>query len=380
VLALQGGFSYQTSVFNRATQAERQPGSSFKPFVYAAALDKGYTPATIILDAPITVESGGQIWRPQNASERYYGPAPMRIGLEFSRNLMTIRLAQEIGMATVSDYAERFGVYDDMPELLSYALGAGETTLYQMVAAYAMFANGGRRIEPTVVDRVQGRRGDTIWRHDAQRCPACAVASLEEVPNPMPSGNRIMDPITAYQVTSMLEGTTTQGTATRAFADVPVPVAGKTGTTNEARDVWFVGFTSEIAAGCFVGYDEPTPLGRGAFGGTICAPVVAEFFREVYRDRTAPPFRAPPGITRVTVNRWTGRPQGSGEVISEVFREGNGPEDGVVIGQVDDTGFFSRPDPDTAPEPGTANPETRTAQEPGAPRASDGFSAPGGLY
>jgi penicillin-binding protein 1A len=381
VLALQGGFSHGASVFNRATQAMRQPGSSFKPFVYAAALDRGYTPATIILDAPVTVDTGAGMWRPQNSSGRYYGPAPMRIGLEMSRNLMTIRLAQEIGMETVADYAKRFGVYDAMPPLLSYALGAGETTLQQMVAAYAMFANGGRQIAPTLVDRVQDRHGRTIWRHDAQDCLTCGAADMALLPDPSMTGAQIMDPITAYQITSMLHGVTLRGTAVRPFADVPVPVAGKTGTTNDARDVWFVGFSPRIAAGCYIGFDEPTPLGASAFGGTLCAPMVAEFYRKVYADRPGGTFREPEGIVRVAVNRWNGQPGGGADSIQEVFRVGQDPEStGPVIGSEIDSFFFGGAISalDAGPEVQGAGPQGGGATRP--PRASDGFGAPGGLY
>ena len=215
VLAMQGGFSYQSSVFNRATQALRQPGSSFKPFVYAAALDSGYSPATIVLDAPIEVATAAGIWAPENSGGTYYGPTPIRTGLEQSRNLMTVRIAQDVGMDTVAEYAENFGVYDDMPELLSYSLGAGETTLYNMVAAYAMFANGGLRVEPTLVDRVQDRYGRTIYRHDQRACEGCSGDDLRDAAQPLVHSNaeRIMDAITAYQITSMLQGAVARGTS-----------------------------------------------------------------------------------------------------------------------------------------------------------------------
>ena len=381
VLAMQGGFSYGNSVFNRATQALRQPGSSFKPFVYAAALDRGYTPSTVILDAPVTVDTGAGLWRPQNSSGRYYGPAPMRIGLEMSRNLMTIRLAQEIGMETVAEYAERFGVYHDMPPLLSYSLGAGETTLSQMVSAYAMFANGGRQITPTLVDRVQDRRGRTIWKHNAQLCESCRAADPRRLPDPVQAGSTIMDPVTAFQITSMLRGVTTRGTAARPFANVPVPVAGKTGTTNDARDVWFVGFTPRIAAGCYIGYDEPKPLGRNAFGGTLCAPAVAEFFKAVYETRAPGQFEEPDGVMHVAVNRWSGRPGGGPDAIDEVFRIGQGPDTapGAVIGSEDDSFYFGGAV--SALEEGPAEGPAQTVAQPvTVPRAADGFGSPGGLY
>ena len=215
VLAMQGGFSYQSSVFNRATQALRQPGSSFKPFVYAAALDNGYSPATIVLDAPIEVATGAGIWKPENSGNTYYGPTPMRTGIEQSRNLMTVRIAQDVGMDTVAAYGERFGIYDNMPPLLSYSLGAGETTLYKMVAAYAELANGGLKVEPTLVDRVQDRYGKTIYRHDQRPCEGCTADDVADASAPQvhSDAERVMDAITAYQVTSMLQGAVSRGTS-----------------------------------------------------------------------------------------------------------------------------------------------------------------------
>ncbi len=264
VIAMQGGFSYQHSVFNRATQAERQPGSSFKPFVFAAALDSGYSPATIVVDAPIEINTPQGVWRPQNASNRFYGPTPLRTGIEQSRNLMTIRLAQEVGMDTVARYAEKFGVYEDMGRVLANALGADETTLFKMVSAYAMFANGGERVEPTLVDRVQDRYGNTVYKHDQRVCEDCTLASLQPGQGPTVRSNRerVMDEVTAYQLTSMMQGVVDRGTA-RKTVNLPVPTAGKTGTTNDAKDVWFVGFTSNIVAGCYIGYDQPRSLAGG---------------------------------------------------------------------------------------------------------------------
>lgn len=330
VLALVGGFSYEHSVFNRATQAKRQPGSSFKPFVYAAALDNGYSPATVVLDAPVVINQGtGRAWKPKNYSNRFYGPSPLRLGLEKSRNLMTVRLAQDVGMATVADYAERFGVYDDMPAHLSFSLGAGETTLYKMVAAYGMFANGGRRVEPTLVDRIQGRRGETIYRHDKRICEECVVEEQASVePWPVPVARRIMDRVTAYQLVSMMEGVASRGTAAR-LSSLGVPVAGKTGTTNDAKDAWFVGFTPNLVAGCFVGYDNPRPMGKGGTGGGMCAPIFEDFIRDSLKIRPAGSFRKPPDTVYATVDRSTGErlPDGSGgNTIREVFREGQAPD------------------------------------------------------
>ena len=240
VHAMQGGFSYQSSVFNRATQALRQPGSSFKPFVYAAALDGGYTPATIVADEPITVNTPQGLWTPKNSGGGYYGPTPLRTGIEQSRNLMTIRIADDIGMNVVASYAEKFGVYDKLEPFLANSLGAQETTLFKMVAAYAMFANGGERVEPTLVDRVQDRRGRTIYRHDRRICETCDQPAIPAgiAPQITADRERVMDAVTAYQLTSMLQGAVTRGSGKG--VNLPVPVAGKTGTcllyTSDAAD------------------------------------------------------------------------------------------------------------------------------------------------
>ncbi|MXQ07053.1 PBP1A family penicillin-binding protein [Alphaproteobacteria bacterium GH1-50] len=337
VLAMQGGFSYQDSVFNRATQATRQPGSSFKPFVYAAALDSGFTPATIIIDAPIEVDvGGGQIWRPKNASNQFYGPTPLRTGIERSRNLMTVRLAEEVGMQTVAGYAERFGVYDDMQPFLANALGSQETTLYRMVAAYAMFANGGERVTPTLVDRIQDRWGTTIYRHDQRRCEDCVTRELPagELPDIQTNRQQVMNPITAYQLTSMMRGVVERGTAS-GTVNLPVPTAGKTGTTNDAKDVWFVGFTSTIAAGCYIGYDLPEPLGRGASGGGMCGPVFQKFMEKAVEKYGGGRFAIPPGGRFIKIDRFTGARLPDdvvGEnVVAEYFREGEEPVFGITF-------------------------------------------------
>jgi penicillin-binding protein 1A len=335
VLAMQGGFSYQDSVFNRATQATRQPGSSFKPFVYAAALDSGFLPSTIVIDAPIEVDTPQGLWRPKNASNKFYGPTPMRTGIEQSRNLMTVRIAEEIGMQTVAGYAERFGVYDRMDAFLANSLGAQETTLFKMVAAYAMFANGGERVEPTLVDRVQDRNGKTVYRHDQRKCEDCRTASLDPglVPQVISNRERVMDAITAYQLTSMLEGVVKRGTAQG--INLPVPVAGKTGTTNDAKDVWFIGFTSNIVAGCYIGYDQPRTLGDDASGAGFCGPVFQSFMETAITKYGGSEFLVPPGGYFINIDRFTGArlPDGaSGEnVVAEYFREGEDPTFSVLV-------------------------------------------------
>ena len=335
VIAMQGGFSYQDSVFNRATQAKRQPGSSFKPFVYASALDSGYSPATIVIDAPIEINTPQGVWRPRNSSNKFYGPTPMRTGIEFSRNLMTIRLAQEVGMDVVADYAERFGVYENMGQFLANSLGSEETTLFKMVAAYAMFGNGGERVEPTLVDRVQDRYGETIYRHDQRDCTDCDNPAIAEDRSPRILSNRerVMDGITAYQLTSMMQGVVNRGTASSAI-DLPVPVAGKTGTTNEAKDVWFVGFTNTLVAGCYIGYDRPRPLGRGTYGGNTCGPVFQEFMEEAIAKYGSGKFRVPPGGHFIKIDRFSGarlaNDASGANVVAEYFRDGEEPIFGIT--------------------------------------------------
>ena len=339
VIAMQGGFSYQNSVFNRATQATRQPGSSFKPFVYAAALDSGFTPATIVVDAPIEINTPQGVWRPKNASRRFYGPTPLRTGIEQSRNLMTIRLAQEVGMDVVAGYAERFGVYDRMGQYLASSLGAEETTLFKMVAAYAMFANGGERVEPTLVDRVQDRWGKTIYRHDQRVCNECNLPNIATglAPTIVSNRERVMNAITAYQLTSMMQGVVSRGTA-KGRVNLPVPVAGKTGTTNDGKDAWFVGFTSNIVAGCYIGYDTPQSM-AGASGGGFCGPVFNEFMQKAVAKYGSGKFRVPPGGRFIKIDRFTGArlsDDASGpNVVAEYFRDGEEP----VFGLAFDGGF-----------------------------------------
>ncbi|WP_151718751.1 penicillin-binding protein 1A [Gemmobacter serpentinus] len=327
VMAMQGGFSYQDSELNRASQALRQPGSSFKPFVYAAALDSGFNPSTIVVDAPIELNTPQGLWRPKNASNKFYGPTPLRTGIEQSRNLMTVRIAQEIGMETVAGYAERFGIYDRMNAFLSNSLGAQETTLLKMVSAYAMLANGGERVEPTLVDRVQDRYGKSVYRHEARSCTNCEAAILPagEAPTIVSKRERVIDAITAYQITSMMEGVVQRGTGRG--INLPVPVAGKTGTTNDAKDVWFVGYTSNIAAGCYIGYDNPRTLGGNASGGGLCGPVFESFMRAAVKKYGGGKFAVPPGGHFVKIDRFSGArlpdtAQGD-NVVSEYFRDGD---------------------------------------------------------
>ncbi|MFV0386417.1 penicillin-binding protein 1A [Paracoccus sp. (in: a-proteobacteria)] len=384
VMAMQGGFSYQSSVFNRATQAMRQPGSSFKPFVYAAALDNRYTPATIVVDEPITLNTPEGLWEPQNASGKHYGPTPLRTGIEQSRNLMTIRIAQDIGMDRVAEYAEKFGVYDHLAPYLANALGAQETTLFKMVAAYAMFANGGERVEPALVDRVQDRRGRTIYRHDKRVCETCGMQALPAGQGPVIDNNRerVMDAVTAYQLTSMMEGVVKRGSGKG--VNLPVPIAGKTGTTNDAKDVWFIGFSSNIVAGCYLGYDQPRTLGRNAFGGTLCVPVFNAFMREAVKEFGGTEFKVPPGGYWVKIDRFTGQrlpDDASGEnVVAEYFRDGSDPDwlsPYVVAGFGDDNVVL----PWKSESGGVTSITTSTGKRKIIPKKADfGTMSSGGLY
>ncbi len=350
VLALVGGFSFDQSQFNRATQALRQPGSSFKPFVYAAALDNGYTPSTVVMDAPISIDMGpgGGVWTPENYSRKFYGPQTLRFGLEQSRNVMTVRLAQDVGMPLIGEYAKRFGVYDDLPNYISYSLGAGETTVLRMTTAYSMFANGGRRIKPTLIDRIQDRYGHTIYRHDQRECRACGGDKWRNQPEPtlVDKREQVLDSMTAYQITSMLLGVVERGTAT-VVREVGKPVAGKTGTTNDEKDAWFIGYTPDITVGSYIGYDKPRHLGRGATGGHIAAPIVKDFLKMALADKPAVPFRMPSGLKLVRIDPRTGMRAvgGEGRSIYEAYKPGTAPPDSyAIIGVTDSDGrSFSVP-------------------------------------
>ncbi len=334
VLALMGGFSFAASQFDRAVQAKRQPGSSFKPFVYAAALDNGYTPASIVLDAPIAIEQGaGQdIWKPQNYGKKFYGPSTLRLGIEKSRNLMTVRLAQDMGMPLISEYARRFGIYDNLLPVLSMSLGAGETTLLRLTNAYSMLVNGGRQVNATLIDRIQDRYGKTIWRHDTRKCEACTADEYtgQDEPKLEDTRKQIVDPHTAYQTVSMLEGVVKRGTGTRVHKGLPnYPLAGKTGTTNDEKDAWFVGFAPDLAVGVFVGFDNPKRMGKGETGGGVASPIFRDFMKMAHAGKPAVPFRIPPGIKLVRINRKTGLRARAGEsdTILEAFKPDTEPPD-----------------------------------------------------
>jgi len=313
VLAMVGGYSYALSSFNRATQARRQPGSSFKPFVYAAALEGDFTPASIVVDGPISFAGGanGQRWTPENYSRRYYGPSTLRRGLELSRNVMTVRLANTIGMDKVVDLAARMGVADNLQPNLSVSLGAGEVTAYHLTAAYAAFVNGGRRVDPYLIEYVQDRDGETIFRADQRRCRDCGRAfSGQASPYLDQRGTQVIDPITAYQISSMLEGVVQRGTAAAARG-LGRWVGGKTGTTNEYRSAWFVGFTTDIVVGVYIGFDDNRSLGSGEAGASAAVPIFIDFMEDALKERPARPFVRPRGAIFRNING-----------IEEAFRPG----------------------------------------------------------
>src|SRR5437588_1171831 len=371
VLAMVGGFSFDQSQFNRATQAYRQPGSSFKPIVYSSALDNGYTPSTVVVDAPIEIDQGqgGGVWRPENYDAgKYLGPMTLRNALRLSRNTVTVRLAQDIGMPLIGQYAKRFGVYDELPNYLSYALGAGETTVMRMVTAYSMFANGGRRVKATLIDRIQDRYGHTIFHHDGRECRGCdAQGGWKNQPEPQLVDRReqVLDAMTAYQITSMMEGVVQAGTAT-VVKEVGKPIAGKTGTTNDEKDAWFIGFSPDIVVGIYIGYDKPRNLGTGATGGHLAAPTAKDFLKLALADKPAVPFKVPAGIKLVRVDAKSGMragPGDSGRTLLEAFKPGTAPPDNYsVIGVADADGRM--------PMPQGATPDAGNIMRPGT----------GGLY
>ncbi|MBC6417043.1 MAG: hypothetical protein GDA47_04440 [Rhodospirillales bacterium] len=326
ILAMTGGWSFEESEFNRATQAKRQPGSAFKPFVYLAALDSGFTPASIVYDAPIEINQGPGLpkWRPKNYSGKYYGPTPLRLGIEKSRNLMTVRLAQAVGMDKIAEYARKFGVIDNLQRMLSTALGSAETTLLRMVTGYSMIVNGGKKIEPTLIDRIQDRYGKLIYRHDPRLCEDCTEIAWtgQEVPVLADGREQVTDPITAYQMTSILEGVIQRGTGAGRAA-IGRPAGGKTGTTNDNFDVWFIGFTPDLVAGVFVGFDRPRTLGRSDSGSTVAAPIFADFMRAAMEGRPEKNFRAPRGTVFMKV-------AAGGQEIDEAFKPGTGPDESIL--------------------------------------------------
>ena len=331
VLAMTGGYQFTKSEFNRATQAFRQPGSAFKPFVYLAALDQEIKPTDIILDAPLSYDQGNGLpkWKPANYTKKFYGPSPVRLGIEKSRNLMTARLALLVTMKNIKKYGKNFGIYDDLPNLLSMSLGAGETTLMRLTNAYAMIVNGGKKITPIIIDRVQDRRGKTIFKSDLRKCTNCKLDNYKDLTNiPILTDERkqVTNPGSAYQMVSMLRGAVTRGTG-KLINKLDKTLAGKTGTTNSNQDAWFVGFSSDLVVGVFVGFDNPAPLGKRETGSSVAAPIFRDFMSQALQKKPDIPFRRPTGIKLIKVNPKTGLLSNinSRNYIIEAFKPGQLP-------------------------------------------------------
>jgi len=326
VLAMSGGFSFKLSEFNRATQAQRQPGSAFKPFVYALALENNFTPSSLILDAPIVLDQGEDLkmWKPENYGKKFYGPSTIRTGVEKSRNLMTVRIAQEIGINKIAKFAKDLKIYENPKELLSISLGSEETTLLKLTSAYCSFVNGGKLIEPIFLDRIQDSEGNTIYNSEKRVCKKCDQISYlgNEVPKIEDRFNKIFSEDTAYQITSILEGVIKRGTG-RGLKDLKLDLAGKTGTTNDNTDAWFVGYTSNLVIGVYVGHDEPRSLGRHETGSKTAMPIFKSFIKKAIKKGDARPFKVSKNIKFLVIDQKTGRKADflSKSTIIEAFKK-----------------------------------------------------------
>ena len=326
VYALSGGFSFKKSEFNRATQALRQPGSAFKPFIYALALENNFSPTTLILDAPLVLEQGIDLkmWKPENYGKKFYGPSTLRMGLEKSRNLMTVRIAQELGIKKIVNFSKQLGIYDNPEELLSISLGSAETTLLKLTSAYCVFVNGGKKIKPILIDRIQDSEGKTFFNTETRTCKNCNQVSYTSKTIPKISDNfdQILSPQSAYQIISMLEGAVQRGTS-KGLRNLNLDIAGKTGTTNKNNDTWFIGFTSKLVIGVYIGMDEPESLGRYETGAKTAMPVFKNFVKKAIKKKDAKPFKVAPNITMIVVEPFTGKKAsfGSKETIIEAFKK-----------------------------------------------------------
>jgi penicillin-binding protein 1A len=328
VLALSGGFSFKKSEFNRATQALRQPGSAFKPFVYALALENNYTPTSLILDAPIVLDQGDDLkmWKPENYGKKFYGPSTLRIGLEKSRNLMTVRIAQDLGLSKIINLSKNLGIYENPDKLLSISLGSAETTLLKLTSAYSVFVNGGRLVNPILIDRIQDSEGKTIFNNSKRKCVNCEQISYlgEDYPIVKNDYKSVFSPQTAYQMTSILEGVVQRGTAKK-IKDLKLNIAGKTGTTNKNTDTWFIGYTSNLLIGVYVGSDSPLPLGKYETGSKTALPIFKEFIKKTVKKSDARPFKVPEGTVMMVVDPKTGQKANftSKNTIIEVYKKKN---------------------------------------------------------
>ena len=340
VLALSGGFSFKNSEFNRASQALRQPGSAFKPFVYALALENKYTPSSLVLDAPLVLDQGSDLkmWKPENYGKKFYGPSTLRVGLEKSRNLMTVRIAQNLGIKKIVDFSKELGIYDNPQELLSISLGSTETTLLKLTSAYSAFVNGGKLVEPILIDRIQDSEGNTIFNSENRECLGCDQISYmsNKIPKIKNNFKQIMSKETAYQMTSILEGTVKRGTA-KGLKDLNLDLAGKTGTTNKNTDTWFIGFSSNYVIGVYVGYDEPSSLGKYETGSRTAMPIFKEFVKNSIKKDQARPFKIPQGIKMLVVNSKNGERASYNDdsIIIEAFKEKDLVNNKIQYGNID---------------------------------------------
>ena len=310
VLALSGGFSFKKSEFNRATQALRQPGSAFKPFIYALALENGYSPSTLILDAPLVLKQGTDLkmWKPENYGKKFYGRSTLREGLEKSRNLMTVRISQDLGLSKIVEFSKSLGIYENPTELLSISLGSAETTLLKLTSAYCSFVNGGKLVNPKLIDRIQDSEGNTIFKSEDRYCENCKNISYlsDDIPKIKDNFKQVFTPQTAYQITSILEGATKRGTAKK-LKDLNLDIAGKTGTTNKNTDTWFIGYTSDLVVGVYIGYDEPQTLGKFETGAKTAMPIFKSFIKKAIKKENTRPFKVPEDITLMVVDSQTGQ-------------------------------------------------------------------------
>jgi penicillin-binding protein 1A len=325
VFALSGGFSFKKSEFNRASQALRQPGSAFKPFIYALALENNFSPTTLILDAPLVLKQGSDLkmWKPENYGKKFYGPSTLRMGLEKSRNLMTVRIAQELGVKKITAFTKRLGIYEDPEELLSISLGSQETTLLKLTSAYCSFVNGGKKIKPILIDRIQDSEGKTFFNSETRTCKNCNQVSYlsNKIPKISDNFDQVISAQSAYQITSILEGVVKRGTA-KLLRDLNLDIAGKTGTTNKNTDTWFIGFTSKVVIGVYVGMDEPKSLGRYETGAKTAMPIFKDFVKQAIKKKDARPFKIAPNISMMVVEIDTGKKAsfGSKKTIVEAFK------------------------------------------------------------
>ena len=343
VMAISGGFSFKSSEFNRASQALRQPGSAFKPFVYALALENNYTPSSLVLDAPLVLDQGSDLkmWKPENYGKKFYGPSTLRVGLEKSRNLMTVRVAQKIGVKNLTKFSKDLGIYDNPDELLSISLGSAETTLLKLTSAYSAFVNGGRLVSPILIDRIQDSEGNTILNNEKRKCSNCLKISFtgSEYPNIKNPYKQVFSPQTAYQITSLLEGVIKRGTGKK-LRDLNLNLAGKTGTTNENTDTWFIGFTSNLVIGVYVGMDNPQPLGKFETGSKTALPIFKKFVKEAVKKSDARPFKVSKGITMMVIDPLTGQKAkfSSTKTILEAYKSKNVVEGKILYSNNDRLG------------------------------------------